>query len=179
MFPRGDDNYGTVNINFIFNYFGKACTQLTIFTNGYVRFVASTSVNYFISGLNQDLITTTSGGIYYDNLNSQYSDYNSIKSDLNLLNYNFMPTNIFRITYDNVPKLNAAANKASFQIILASNATKSFVILKYTSCLNGIGLSQTPGLYYLSNGQQKSSTITIPCSNSNVNLGGTWVFDVS
>ena len=70
---------------------------------------------------------------------------------------------------------------ASFQIVLASDATKSYVLLKYKSCLSGATLWETPGLYYLSlsNGQQMSNTISSPCSRSNVNQAGTWVFDVS
>ena len=70
--------------------------------------------------------------------------------------------------------------RASFQIVLASDATKSYVLLKYTSCLSDATLRETPGLYYLSpTGQQMSNTISSPCSNSNVNQAGTWAFDVS
>jgi hypothetical protein len=116
------------------------------------------------------------GGIYYQNLNSQSPDFNSIKSDLNRLNSNFVPTNLFRITYYNVPNYGSGAYIASFQIILASNASMSYVILKYTSCLPDLTIS---GLYYLSNGLQILNKFTSPCTSSNVNLGGTWVFDVS
>jgi hypothetical protein len=54
---------------------------------------------------------------------------------------------------------------ASYHIILASDASKSYVVLKYTSCLSGITLRATPGLYYLSSsGQQMSNTLTNPCT---------------
>ncbi len=180
LFPRGDDNFGSVAINFNFNYFGTYFSQVNIYTNGYVNFDSKSN----ISALRSDLDTRKGGGIYYQNLNSQSSDFNSIKSDLNRLESNFVPTNIFRIKYDNVPKYNGASPgslRASFQIVLASYATKSYVLLKYTSCLSGATLSETLGLYYLSSstGQQMSNTISSPCSSSNVNQTGTWVFDVS
>jgi hypothetical protein len=182
LFTRGDDNYGSVSINFNFNYFGTYYSQLNINTNGYVFFDSSNSyAGISISGLNYDLDTRTSGGIYYQNLNSQSTDFNSIKSDLNRLNSNFVPTNLFRITYFNVPNYGSGGYIASFQIILATDLSKSYVLLKYTSCLTGLSLRATPGLYYFSslNGQQMSNTISNPCSSSNVNLNGTWVFDAS
>jgi hypothetical protein len=113
LFGRGNDNFGSVPINFNFNYFGTFYSQLNIHTNGYVYFNSESSR---ISALNYDLITSSyyydidsnkrhGGGIYYQNLNSQSSDFNSIKSDLNRLNSNFVPTNLFRIKYDNVSNM--------------------------------------------------------------------------
>jgi hypothetical protein len=181
LFTRGDDNYEAVSINFNFKYFGTFYSQLNINTNGYVFFDSSNSyAGISVSGLNYDLDARVNGGIYYQNLNSQSSDFNSIKSDLNRLNSNFVPTNLFRIIYDNLPNYGTGTYIASFQIILASDASKSYVLLKYTSCLSGITLRATPGLYYLSSsGQQMSNTLTNPCTSLNVNLGGTWVFDAS
>ena len=183
MFTRGDDDYGTVAINFNFNYFGTLYSQLILNTNGYLSFDSANSAasGNAISALYFDLITSSSGGIYYQNLNSQSSDFNSIKSDLNRLNSNFVPTNLFRITYDNVPAYEQSSLIATFQIVLASDATKSYVLLKYSSCLSGATLRATPGLYYVSNsnGQQMSNRFSNPCTSSNVNLTGTWVFDVS
>ena len=172
LFTRGDDNSGIVPINFNFKYFNNFFSQLTLNTNGFVFF----STGFLISGLNYDLDTRSSGGIYYQNLNSQSNDFNSIRADINRLNSSFVPTNLFRITYENVPGWQASSLIASFQIILASDSSKSYVVLKYTSCLSPL---VTPGLYYLnSNGQQMSNQFTNPCSSSNVNLIGTWVFDL-
>jgi hypothetical protein len=157
---------------------------LTISTNGFVRFDTLNSsliaYGYSISALNYDLITTSStGGIYYQNLNAQSSEFNSIKSDLNRLNAAFVPTNLFRITYDKVPLFSTRTSTVSFQIILASDSSKSYVLFKYTSCAIG-SPNTTPGVYYLSSsGQQMSNKISNPCTSSNVNLLGTWVFDVS
>lgn len=177
MFPRGDDNYGLVSINFNFNYF----TELYISTNGYIFFGSNSSYNsgYSICALYYDLDTRYNGGIYYENLNSQSTDFNSIKSDLNRLNSSFVPTYLFRISYENVPTYFQSSYLASFQIILARDASKSYVLLKYTSCLSS-SLSILSGIFYLSlNGQQMSLTISNPCTNSSVNLAGTWVFDVT
>jgi hypothetical protein len=187
LFTRGDDNYGTVSINFNFNYFGQSFSQLTINTNGYFNFGTSSggsisaSGNYFISGLNYDLDTTTSGGVYYQNLNSQSSDFNSIKSDLNRLDASFVPTNLFRITYDNVPLFSSSSYSVSFLVILASDLSKSYVLLKCTTCLSSsFALRTTPGLYYLLNGQQTFIQVSnSPCSESNVNQAGTWLFNTT
>ncbi len=136
MFTRGNDNNGTVSINFNFNYFGQSYSQLTISTNGYFNFDTSSSGSiaasgsYFISGLNYDLDSRTSGGVYYQNLNAQSSAFNSIKSDLNRLDASFVPTNLFRITYDNVLLYGSSVNSVSFQVILASDSSKSYVLLR-------------------------------------------------
>jgi len=159
---------------------------LTINTNGYFNFGTSSgsiaaSGSYFISGINYDLDTRTSGGVYYQNLNSQSSEFNSIKSDLNRLDASFVPTNLFRITYDNVPLYSSSSYSVSFQVILASDSSKSYVLLKYTTCLSSsFALRTTPGLYYLLNGQQTFIQVSdSSCSESNVNQAGKWVFDVT
>ncbi len=136
--------------------------------------------NNSISGLSYDLDTRSSGGIYYQNLISQSSDFNSIKSDINRLNSTFNPTNLFRITYDNVPAYMSSPRFASFQIILATNGFSSYVLLKYTSCLAGAALRSIPGIYYtLRGGSSSSNLATNSCLTSNVNMAGTWVFDSS
>ena len=177
-----------VPLNFNFNYFNNYFSQLTINTNGFVYFGTCGTcgnINFggfgnVISALNYDLITSTTSGIYYQNLNSQSNDFNSVKSDINRLNSSFEPTNMFRITYDNVKDYSSKSLIATFQIILASDAVKSYVVVKYTSCLSNAKLLTTPGLYYLnSNGQQMSNLIINPCYSSNVNLVATWVFDAS
>jgi hypothetical protein len=190
LFTRGDDNTGTVPIGFNFNYFGTFYGHLYVSTNGFISFGSivdsmnsALSANA-ISALNYDLDTRYIGSIYYENLNSQTSDYYSIKYDLNRLDSYFEPTNIFRITYDNVPNFGTKSyHTTSFQIILASEdvSSKSYILLKYTSCLTGLSLSAMQAIYYLgSNGQPMSYLISVnPCTSSNVNLNGTWVFDVS
>ena len=140
------------------------------------------NISNSIPALNLDLDTTNKGGIYYQNLNSQSSDYSSIKSDLNRLSSTFTPTNIFRVTYLNVPLYLNASISVSFQIVLASDASSSFVLLKYTSCaLPTIQLLASPGLNYINAQQSLVEVVTSlsPCSGSNVNVTGTYVFDVT
>ncbi len=152
---------------------------MTICTNGYISFASSNT----ISPLPFDLDTRYSGGIYYQNLNSQSNDFNSIKLDLNRLSSQFVPTNLFRITYLNVPNYGSGSLLASFQIILATDSVKTFVLLKYTSCLSGSSTSftTTPGIYFQDANYNSLSTqiTTNPCTTSNVNLAGTWVYDVT
>ncbi len=136
-----------------------------------------------IVGLNFLGDTSVYGGIFYQNVLSSSSAFNRTKSTINRVNSGFVPTNMFRITYLNVPKDNSYSPltvKASFQVILASDPTKSYVILNYTDCLAGAPLETYPGLLYLSqSGQQSSAFLENPCGSSNVNLIGNWVFDVS
>ena len=181
MFTRGDDNYGTISINFNFKYFGQSYSQLTISTNGYISFGTSSSTSgNWISAIYYDLDTRTSGGIYYQNLNSQSVDFNSIKSDLNRLNPTFVPTNLFRITYDNVPIKDKSSLLSSFQIVLASDSSKSYVLFKYIKCSYDVFYSATELFYLSSNLQQMSKRVSFnPCTETNVNLPGTWVLDVT
>ncbi len=131
-----------------------------------------------INGLYFNSDTSSQGGIYYQNLNS--SDFYPIKSDINQLNSDFDPTNIFRITYDNVTKYQDNSKKATFQIILATDSLKSYVVLKYSSFLSNDPLRVLPGIYFLGeNGQQLSNLLTGPCNSLNINQNGTWVFDVT
>jgi hypothetical protein len=166
-------------MSFNFNFFGRSYFELCIYTNGYVEFDDYNS----IYALYYDLDTTESGGIYYQNLETTSNDFNLIKSDINRLNSAFNPANLFRITYDNVPasRKNSFTQDdalASFQIILATNGSSSYVLLKYTSCIYLSSSYKQPGFYHkFENGQEFSpNQFSNPCDSSNVNLTGTWVF---
>jgi hypothetical protein len=136
-----------------------------------------------IVGLNFRGDTSVYGGIFYQNVLSPSNAFNRTKSTINRVNSGFVPTNMFRITYLNVPIIYSNTPltvKASFQVILASDSTKSYVVLNYTDCLADAPLETYPGLLYLNqNGQQSSAFLENPCGSSNVNLIGNWVFDVS
>jgi hypothetical protein len=134
-------------------------------------------------GLNFQADTSDQGSIFYQNLYSPSLAFNRTQSTINRVNSGFVPTNMFRITYFNVPKAYSytPSVKASFQIILASDSTKSYVVLNYTECLADQIQATNPGLYYLDqSGQQSSAVIREnPCRGSNVNFNGIWVFDVT
>ena len=154
--------------------------------NGFVYFsgskccyVSQPSLSNLISGQNYDINTEYGGQIYYENMDSASNvDFGSVQSDLSKLNSTFVPTNIFRVTFDGVVDAIDAVEFASFQIILASDSAKSYVMLKYTSCV--ADLLTTPGLYYLNtSNKQSSKSIVDPCNSSNVNSNGLWIFDVT
>ena len=169
-------------LNFNFRFFYQNYTSITITTYGFVYFSHGSNQHSgnSIVGFNYNGDTRYKGGIYYQNLYSGSTESIEIKSTINKIDSNFVPSNIYRITYDNVPQLYYESLVASFQIILTTDLSKYFVILKYTSCLSNSTLSTLPGLYFLNENQtQLSNLLTDPCFSSNVNEIGTWVFDVS
>ena len=183
LFPYGDDNYGKVPINFTFNYFNYNFTKLIIDTNGYIYFSGSKCCQIEfphsgngIAAMNYDLNTNSFGEIVYENLNSSSSDFEQIKKYLNIV-----PTQLFRISFVNVPDFDTETLDASFQIILATDNSKFKVLLIYYYCLNGSPLMTPAGIYYLSkNGTQASYLLsTNPCTDSNLvkKVNGVWVFE--
>ena len=191
MFTYGDDIYDTIPIQFNFSYFHYNFDRLVLDTNGYIYFsglkccdiTLQSYKSNAISGLNYDITTEIEGEIVYENLNSTSTDYDSIRSDLNRLNSTivFVAKDIFRISYVNIPDFLTGSYYASFQIILARDQySSSYVVLKFYSCLTGLNMLTKPGLYYLDgSGRGLSLEISNPCGSSNVNLTGTWVFNVT
>ena len=186
MIPLGDDNFESIPIDFDFKYFSQTYTHLKISTNGYVFFKGSSKcclisqpvLSNLISGLNYDLNTLNGGKIFYQNINlsSQFL-YSSIKADLMLYTSN-EPTYILRITFDNVHNYENDNYLASFQLVLASCLNASFIILKYSSCVNN--LLSLPGLYFMNSTQEQDYIIIEnPCNSSNVNSKGLWIFEVT
>jgi hypothetical protein len=171
-----------IPINFNFRFVNSNYTSVTITSYGYIFFSQNSNehIGNTITALFFHGDTQSQGGIYYQNLYSQSDDFYSIQSNINRINSSFVPLNIFRITYDNVSKLYEENKKATFQIILVTDSSKSYVVLKYTSCLSNDPLTVLPGIYFLGeNGQQLSNLLTDPCLSSNINQNGTWVFDVT
>ncbi len=172
-------------LNFVFSYVNRNFNAIKITKYGYLYFSQASTVTSgnSIVGLNFDADTVSYGGIFYQNLYSPSLAFNRTKSTINRVNSGFVPTNMFRITYLNVPKIysnNPVTVKASFQVILASDSTKSYIVVNYTDCLADAPLETYPGLLYLSqSAQQSSAFLENPCGSSNVNLIGNWVFDVS
>ena len=181
-----------MSLGFSFTYFGNNFQTVTVDTNGYALFSSQTTCcslalpafSNSISGLNYDLTTTSSvgtSGIFYRSLTQALNanELASIKSSINRLVSSFVPTNGFQLVWNNVSSLSGGLT-ATFSIDLASDSSSSYVVLKYSSCLNGATLISTPGLYYtITNRVLQILPITNPCSSSNVNLPGTWVFVVS
>jgi len=182
-----DDNYTIANIDFEFVYFGKSYTQVTISPNGYVCFGINPACIYrdrpsphdILVGLNYDLNTKRNGsGQIFKSL----KDSTMASLYVNLLDPQFVPKNIFMITYDNVLPYETSSNsRVSFQIFLLTDSIKSYVIFKYTSCPNDLTLEASSGLNSNNNGNL--TEILIPqdqeCSLSNVKQKGVWVSEVT
>ena len=132
-------------------------------------------------GLNYELNTRRngSGQIFYENLN----DSTIVTLYVNLLNFTFVPKNIFMITYDNLlPHIDAKSDsRVSFQIFLLTDSIKSYIIFKYTSCPTDLYLWAPSGLNSNNNGNLIE--ILIPqgkeCSLSNVKQKGVWISQVT
>ena len=126
--------------------------------------------------MNYDLNTNSFGEIVYENLNSSSSDFEQIKKYLNIV-----PTQLFRISFVNVPDFDTETLDASFQIILATDDLTYKMLLIYYYCLNGSTLLTPAGIYYLEkNGSQSSYLLsTNPCTDSNLaqKVSGVWVFE--
>jgi hypothetical protein len=184
-----DDDYTVVNLDFTFVYFGKSYTQVSISPNGFFCFGIITACKNrmrpsfydILIGLNYDLDTTRngSGQIYYKSLN----DSTLASLYVNLLDPQFVPKNIFMITYDNVLPFERSSNsRVSFQIYLLKNSFKSYVIFKYTSCPTDLNQLTPSGLLNINNKGILEEILLIKnqeCSSSNVNIKGTWGINVT
>jgi hypothetical protein len=188
--PSENDGCALVKLDFYFTYFDTIYKEISISTNGYICFGNNEfckgsirpSLSDILVTLNYDLDTTRigSGQIYYKNLKEDSNEFILAKIYLNLFNPLFEPTNILMVTYDEVLSSDKALfSKVSFQVFLATDSRKSFVVYKYKSCPSELTLKASSGfthkkntdLIVIENGQQ--------CSSSNVGQTGIWVVDVT
>ena len=111
------------------------------------------------------------------NILDSSADMMTIKADVGRLYDNYVPVKDFEVTNDNVP-LKADSLKASFKIILSTDTMRSFVLLKYTSCLNNSQMSSK--LIYVSKSKRLVELpIVSPCNSTNAKQLGTWIYEVS
>ena len=191
------ENYTVVQLDFIFKYFEREYSQVSTGSNGYVCFGENRECESFerpvpydiLVGFNCHLDTTRneSGQIYFNDLDSNSSDFKSSQIYLNLFDPDFEPTKVFTITFDSV--LTSISNglstsRVSFQIILSANESskKSFIIFKYTSCPKDLTLRASSGLNLVKK-DGNLQEVKIPdgqqCTGSNVDQKGVWVSDVT
>ena len=86
-----------------------------------------------------------------------------------------MPSNAFIVTWDNVPSSLAITKSypnASFQIILSTDGSNSFLTINYGS----LGFNASFG-YYFQYGSNKTN-ITNPEYSSNVGVKGKWIYNI-
>ena len=104
---------------------------------------------------------------------------------VNLIDNDFLPTNVFMITYDSIlPKDKGSTSTTSFQIFIStdSNLNKSFVTFKYNSCPQGITLLASSGLNSGKNSIELDEVLIdndLQCTGSNVEQTGVWVSEVT
>ena len=136
---RGDDNSQVVSPGFSFPFHAVSQSQVTISTNGLVLFSRSGSnaitrpalVNG-IAAYNQDLINTAaSGSILYRTIRTGEADLTTIQNDINRFTNNFAASNVFVITYNNIQAYADRTDTATFQIIMTTGSTKSFIVINY------------------------------------------------
>ena len=193
--PSRNDGYTLVNLGFNFKFFDKEYTQVSISTNGYICLGNNTlcdnpkrqSPYDILVGLNYDLDPSRlgSGQIYYKHLSS---DSDIIPKDVILVenfyqDTEFVPTNIFVITYDNVLTSEKTLNStASFQIFLINDNSKSYVKFKYTSCLENLSSLVSSGINYKNNMHELQEVIIEngnECISSNLQFPGTWLINAT
>jgi len=138
-------------------------------------------------GLNSYLDPTRieGGNIYFQSLSVNTSYYNMVKVYVNFIDNDFLPTNVFMITYENIlPKDKGSTSTTSFQIFLStdSNLNKSFVTFKYNSCPQGITLLASSGLNSVKKSFELEEVLIdngLQCTGSNVEQTGVWVSEVT
>ncbi len=194
---RGDDNFEILNINFKYSFFKTNYTQMTVSTNGFLFFASPFSsccniirpaTSNLISPLNYDLITSASGGgnVFYKSLNQSASsnDLITIQNEINQLfkpQTNFTAKNAFVISYADAKSYYNSSDVTTFQIILSTDFIRSYVTISYDLCLTKtVGLPPKSEINCLNKTNSLfEKYIVNPCSSSNVNLPGKWIFDVT
>ena len=145
---------------------------MDLYTNGYIIF----DVGFSIYLLHFDLNTEKGiGSIFTHNLDPKTSLFARIKAEL----HPFSPTKVFVATWDRVSTHSPSSSIASFQIILSTDLVYSFVTIKYITCLPGQTLSSPSTIHYVKNGSSAQFLMANPCTSSNIDKPGTWVFNVT
>ena len=140
------------------------------------------SYQYFIAPFSHDLDTTKNGTIYYRTIND-LPTLGQIGHEINSLKYSnktiFKPANAFIVTWETVaPYDTSKSGYVSFQIILSTDGSNSFLTINYGS----LGFHASDG-YYFQCGSYSGCYTTISGSNpelsSNVAMKGKWIYNIS
>ena len=181
--PSGDYTCTIVNFNFNYYYYGNTYTSCCIHINGYIAFDYNSSpyYYYFIAPFNHDLETTYYGNIYYGSTNNAQT-LNQKGQEINSLKYsntvNFIPTTAFIVTCDSVPYYTyygSANPSVSFQIILSTDGSNSFLTVNYGS----LGFSASDGHYFQYGAYKTTISLNNPMFSSNVGINGKWIYHLS
>ncbi len=177
LLTRGDDTcYGSVSLGQYVPYLDSYYNYFYVCVNGKIGLSYQT---YQIYPYKIDLITTSSGNIYYRRLSS--TDLNNAKSDVNnLIDSTFTPTSGLVVTWYRVPKYGSSSLIYTFQAVLVSNSTDTYLMYNYDDQTSPIIWSSinvgydTGDDFNLFNGNSAINMAT----GSNVNRNGKWIFKV-
>ncbi|XP_048027529.1 uncharacterized protein LOC125255961 [Megalobrama amblycephala] len=191
--PSEDD--GSSPIVFLekpFVYSGRVYQQTYVNNNGHLTFDGPLSEpvpNYLLSQVNRDIIAPL--WTHMDNTVNGTISYHQVTRGGLLLaasnhinqyfpNLNFTASWLFIATWDKVPYFNNSQSSSSFQVVLVSGGSLSFVMMNYGN------ISSTDQWFQAGYGTIDStnySSVPVPDENklsnsSNVNVPGRWVFRV-
>lgn len=197
LLHRNDDGSSSA-ILFSFPYFTTIRTSAYVNTNGDITFANSLSTFtpsafpsssfVMIAGFWTDIITTNEGQIWYklstnpDLLNRTGSDVQSGFPGQE----DFIPSFVFIVTWSEVPYYGASGGqfllRNTFQIVLTTDGTKSFVMLHYLKldwARNAmVGFNAGDGISsYTVNGSLSDDVINL-VYRSNVGVPGKFLFRV-
>ncbi|XP_051770106.1 uncharacterized protein LOC127523440 [Ctenopharyngodon idella] len=191
--PSEDD--GSSPIVFLersFVYFGRVYRQTYVNNNGHLKFdglLSEPVPNYLLSQVNRDIIAplwtnmdiTVNGTISYRQV-TRGGLLLAASNHINQYfpNLNFTASWLFIATWDKVPYFNNSQSSSSFQVVLVSGGSLSFVMMNYGN------ISSTDQWFQAGYGTIDStnySSIPVPDENklsnsSNVNVPGRWAFRV-
>ncbi|XP_067225188.1 sushi, nidogen and EGF-like domain-containing protein 1 [Chanodichthys erythropterus] len=175
-----------------FVYFGRVYQQTYVNNNGHLTFDGPLSElvpNYLLSQVNRDIIAplwtdmdnTVNGTISYRQV-TRGGLLLAASNHINQYfpNLNFTASWLFIATWDKVPYFNNSQSSSSFQVVLVSGGSLSFVMMNYGN------ISSTDQHFQAGYGTIDStnySSIPVPNENkmsdsSNVNVPGRWAFRV-
>ena len=191
---RNDDASYVFSLSNRYSFYDASYDSIYVSINGYVsldsfseRSIPSFSAlsSQLIAGLSMDLITTTTGNIYYRET-SDSSILASVKSYI--LAYGsskystFDLNSAFIVTYDNVPFYTSPSSYNSFQIILTTTSScETFAVVVYKFISSGrsdyyAGFSAKNALLYK---QIASSDLSYLANNPSLALPSYLVYKLS
>ena len=182
VLPKGDDICaGPVWLSQNIQYLDSIWSDFYACVNGKIGLgISNLPVDYPIYPYKIDLITTSSGNIYYRRLSS--TDLNNVKSEVNnLVDSTFTPTHGgFVVTWYRVPRYGSSSYIYTFQAVLVSNVIETYLMYNYDNQTSPIIWSSTY-IGYESNDAinlfNPNSSINMATA-SNVNVNGKWIFKV-
>lgn len=137
---------------------------------------------YLIAPYMYDFKSSSGGNIYYRQI-ADTATLSTIGTEItNSLYTSFTPNNAFVFTWNAVKPFASISGTGSFQIIFTTDGTLSYVVLYYTSCMVSDGRANSVGLPYSTFEFQNANSVLVrndfssPCTSSNVNQNGIWIF---